>query len=138
MALVASTIADGGTEPKPCLVQKVTAPDGSIVSQTSPSVMGHPISAKTAAEIKLMMQGVVQYGTAAGVEFPPALDVAGKPGTAELGLNNVYDSWFVCFAPANNPKIAISVIVEKQVNGFGATFAAPVAKTLLENFLVRH
>jgi peptidoglycan glycosyltransferase len=137
MALVASTIADHGTEPKPYLVQKVTAPNGSIVSSTSPSVMGHPISPKTAAEISQMMQLVVTGGTAAGVGFPSTLNVAGKTGTAELGLNNIYDSWFVCFAPANNPQIAISVIVEKQVNGFGATFAAPIAKALLESALHR-
>jgi penicillin-binding protein A len=137
MALVASTIADRGSEPKPYLVQKVTAPDGSTVSTTSPSTLGRPISPKTAAELNQMMQLVVQGGTAAGVGFPSTLNVAGKTGTAELNLGNIYDSWFVCFAPANNPQVAIAVVVEKQVNGFGATFAAPIAKAILENLLHR-
>ena len=135
MALVASTIANHGSEPRPYLVQKVTAPDGSVVSKTSPSSMGHPISPKTAAELNQMMQLVVQGGTAAGI-FPPSLDVAGKTGTAEVVTNsNIYDAWFVCFAPANNPKIAISVVVEKQPNGFGASVAAPIARAILENLL---
>jgi peptidoglycan glycosyltransferase len=139
MALVAAAIGNHGNEPTPYLVQKVTAPDGSIVSSTSPSTYHRPISPKTAAELTQMMRLVVQGGTAAGVGFPPSLDVAGKTGTAELGLgpglSNVYDSWFVCFAPASNPKVAVSVIVEKQVNGFGATYAAPIAKAILENLL---
>jgi peptidoglycan glycosyltransferase len=137
MALVASTIADGGSEPVPYLVQKVTASDGSVVTRTAPTRLGHPISAKTAAELNQMMQLVVQGGTAAGVGFPPSLDVAGKTGTAELNLGNIYDAWFVCFAPANNPQVAIAVVVEKQPNGFGATFAAPIANAILQNLLHR-
>jgi len=135
MALVASTIANHGNEPTPYLVQKITAPDGSLVSATSPSTWHRPISAKTAAELTQMMQLVVQGGTAAGVGFPSSLNVAGKTGTAELNLGNIYDSWFVCFAPANNPKVAVAVLVEKQYNGFGATYAAPIAKAILENLL---
>jgi peptidoglycan glycosyltransferase len=137
MALVAATIAHGGVEPKPYLVQKVTAPDGSIVSTTSPSTLGRPISSKTAAELNQMMQLVVQGGTAAGVGFPSSLQVAGKTGTAELNLGNIYDSWFVCFAPASNPQVAVAVVVEKQLNGFGASVAAPIAKAILENLLHR-
>ena len=135
MALVAATIANGGVQARPYLVQKVVAPDGSNVSTTAPRMLGRVIKPQTAAELKQMMRLVVQGGTAASVGFPPALDVAGKTGTAELNLNNIYDSWFVSFAPANDPKIAVAVVVEKQVNGFGATFAAPIAKDILENFL---
>jgi len=137
MALVAATIGNRGDEPRPYLVQKVTAPDGSTVSTTEPGSLGHPISAKTAAQLKQMMRLVVQGGTAAGVGFNPSLDVAGKTGTAELGLGNVYDSWFTSFAPASNPKVAVAVVVEKQPNGFGATYAAPIAKAMIENLLHR-
>jgi cell division protein FtsI/penicillin-binding protein 2 len=84
-----------------------------------------------------MMRLVVQGGTAASVGFPSSLDVAGKTGTAELGLGNVYDSWFASFAPASHPKVVVAVIVEKQPNGFGATYAAPIAKAMLENLLHR-
>ena len=135
MALVAATIADGGSEPIPYLVQKVTAPDGSIVTKTTPRRLGNPISSTTAAELKSMMQLVVTGGTAAGVGFPSSLDVAGKTGTAELGLGNLYDAWFVCFAPASNPQVAIAVVVEKQPNGFGASISAPIANAILQNLL---
>jgi peptidoglycan glycosyltransferase len=138
MALVAATIANHGNEPRPYLVQKVTAPDGSIVSRTTPSTLGRPIRPKTAAQLNQMMRLVVQGGTAAGVGFPSSLNVAGKTGTAELVANsNIYDSWFTSFAPANNPQVAVAVVVEKQPNGFGATVAAPIAKAMLENLLHR-
>jgi peptidoglycan glycosyltransferase len=135
MALVSAAIANHGRMPTPYLVQQITAPNGSVVSRTKPSTLGRPISPKTAAELTQMMRLVVQEGTAAGVGFNPSDDVAGKTGTAELGLGNIYDSWFTSFAPASNPKLAVSVVVEKQPNGFGATYAAPIAKAILENAL---
>jgi peptidoglycan glycosyltransferase len=138
MALVAATIGNHGMEPRPYLVQQVTAPDGSVVTTTTPSTLGRPISPKTAAQLNQMMRLVVTGGTAAGVGFPASLNVAGKTGTAELLANsNIYDSWFTSFAPANNPKVAVAVVVEKQLNGFGATVAAPIAKAMLENLLHR-
>ena len=90
---------------------------------------------QTAAELNQMMQLVVQGGTAATVGFPAGLKVAGKTGTAELGLGNVYDAWFVAFAPADNPRYVVAVVVEKQPNGFGASVAAPIAKAILEKLL---
>jgi peptidoglycan glycosyltransferase len=83
-----------------------------------------------------MMQLVVQSGTGTSAQIP-GVPVAGKTGTAELGLGNVYDAWFVCFAPANNPRYVVAVVVEKQPNGFGGSIAAPIAKTILEKLLVR-
>jgi peptidoglycan glycosyltransferase len=137
MALVAATIGNHGREPIASLVRKVTAPNGSVISRTTPSFLGHPITAKTAAELNQMMQLVVTSGTAAGVGFPPSLNVAGKTGTAELNMGTIYDSWFVCFAPASDPTYAVAVLVEKQPNGFGATYAAPIAKAILENLMHR-
>jgi peptidoglycan glycosyltransferase len=136
MALVAATIAGGGREPQPYLVQKVTAPDGSIVSKTTPRTLAHPISSKTAAELNQMMQLVVQAGTGTAAQIP-GVPVAGKTGTAELGLGSIYDAWFVCFAPATNPQVAVAVVVEKQLNGFGGSISAPIAKAILENLLHR-
>lgn len=135
MALVAATIADKGVQPKPYLVQKIVAADGSTVAKTSPQMLGRVIKPQTAAELNQMMQLVVQGGTAATVGFPPNLNVAGKTGTAELGLGSVYDAWFVCFAPANNPRFVVAVVVEKQPNGFGASVSAPIAKAILEKLL---
>jgi len=137
MALVGATIANKGVVPKPYLVQKVVGADGSTVTKTQPQTLGRAMKPETAAELNQMMQLVVQGGTAATVGFPPDLKVAGKTGTAELGLGNVYDSWFVAFAPADNPRYVVAVVVEKQPNGFGASVAAPIAKAILEKLLHR-
>ena len=136
MALVASTIADGGVEPKPYLVQKITAPDGSTVSRTAPRMLGRVIKPQTASELNQMMQLVVQGGTGTNAQIP-GVPVAGKTGTAETGAANVYNAWFVAFAPANNPQVAVAVVVEKQLNGFGGSVSAPIAKDILENLLHR-
>ena len=135
MAMVGQTIANGGEELQPYLVDRIVAPDGSLVSKTTPHTLGRPIKPQTAAELNQMMQLVVQGGTAATVGFPPGLRVAGKTGTAELGLGTVYDAWFVCFAPADNPRYVVAVVVEKQPNGFGASVSAPIAKAILEKLL---
>ena len=135
MAMVGQTIANHGRELEPYLVNKIVAPDGSLVSKTTPQVLGQPIKASTAAELNQMMQLVVQGGTAATVGFPPGLKVAGKTGTAELGPSSVYDAWFVCFAPADNPRYVVAVVVEKQPNGFGASVSAPIARAILEKLL---
>jgi len=136
MALVGATIANRGVTPKPYLVQKVVAPDGSTVTKTAPQTLARAIKPETAAQLNQMMQLVVQGGTAAGI-FPSSLKVAGKTGTAELGLGSVYDAWFVCFAPADNPRYVVAVVVEKQPNGFGASVSAPIARAILEKLLHR-
>jgi peptidoglycan glycosyltransferase len=137
MAMVGQAIANHGEEMQPYVVDRINAPDGSLVSKTSPQVLGHPITAQTAAELNQMMQLVVQGGTAATVGFPAGLKVAGKTGTAELGLGTIYDAWFVCFAPADHPRYVVAVVVEKQPNGFGASVSAPIAKDILEKLLHR-
>jgi peptidoglycan glycosyltransferase len=137
MAMVGQTIANGGEELQPYLVDRIVAPDGSLVSRTTPHTLGRPIKPQTAAELNQMMQLVVQGGTAASVGFPASLKVAGKTGTAELGLGSVYDAWFVCFAPADHPRYVVAVVVEKQPNGFGASISAPIAKAILEKLLAR-
>ena len=83
-----------------------------------------------------MMQLVVQGGTGTAAQIP-GVAVAGKTGTAELGLGNLYDAWFVAFAPADNPRYVVAVVVEKQPNGFGGSISAPIARTILERLLHR-
>ncbi len=126
MALLASTIANGGTEPRPYLVREVAAPGG------APSVygagdLGTPISAETAANVKNMMIAVVQRGTGTSAQLA-GVSVAGKTGTA-TNASGAPHSWFVCFAPAENPRIAVAVIVENA--GYGAAVAAPIARHVL-------
>jgi penicillin-binding protein A len=136
MALVAATIANKGVEPKPYLVQKIVGPNGSTVSTTKPQMLGRVITTQTAAEINQMMQLVVQGGTGTAAQIP-GVAVAGKTGTAETNVLNYYNAWFVCFAPATNPQVAVAVVVEKQLNGFGGSISAPIAKAILENLLPR-
>jgi penicillin-binding protein A len=136
MAMVGQAIANRGKELAPYVVNKIVAPDGSLVSKTSPQTLGQPIKASTAAALNQMMQLVTQGGTAAGI-FPAGLKVAGKTGTAETGIPSVYDAWFVCFAPADHPRYVVAVVVEKQPNGFGASVSAPIAKAILEKLMAR-
>jgi penicillin-binding protein A len=136
MALVGATIANKGVEPRPYLVQKVVAADGSTVTKTTPQTLGQVIKPQTAAELNQMMQLVVQGGTGTAAQIP-GVPVAGKTGTAELGLGNLYDAWFVAFAPANNPRYVVAVVVEKQPNGFGGSISAPIAQTILRKLLHR-
>ena len=134
MAMVAATVADGGVVPKPYVVQKVVAPDGSTVRETKPGNLGRAIKPQTAAELTQMMVAAVQGGTGTAAQIP-GVQVAGKTGTAETAVNHVYTAWFVCFAPAYDPQVAVAVVLEKQANGFGGVVAAPIAKLVLEALL---
>jgi penicillin-binding protein A len=124
MAMVAQAIANGGTQMKPYLVKRVTAPDQSELSTAQPQVLGHPISANTASQLQDMMRQVVTSGTAASVLG--GQDIAGKTGTAETG-RNIYEDWFVGFAPQHNPKVAFAVVTEGSTTSDGAHNAGPIA-----------
>ena len=65
----------------------------------------------------------------------PGVRVAGKTGTAETGAANIHTTWFAAFAPADAPAGAIAVVVENQLNGFGGTISAPIAKQVMEALL---
>jgi len=88
----------------------------------------------TAAALTSMMEAVVTEGTGTAAQIP-GVQVAGKTGTAETqigtAINNV---WFIAFAPANDPKVAVAVTL-KAVPGEGATFAAPVARAVIESLI---
>jgi peptidoglycan glycosyltransferase len=134
MLLVASAIANGGVVPRPYLVQRIVGPDGSVVHTTRPDNLGRAIKPQTAADLTQMMISVVQAGTGTAARIP-GIQVAGKTGTAETAVNGVYTAWFVCFAPADDPRVAVAVVLEKQLNGFGGAVAAPIAKLVLEKLL---
>ena len=135
MAMVAATIGNGGVVPKPYVVQKVIAPDGSTVRDTRPANLGRAVKAQTAADLTTMMVAAVQGGTGTAAQIP-GIQVAGKTGTAETGVAHTNTAWFVAFAPADNPQVAIAVVLEKQ-HGFGGTVAAPIAKLVLQALLHR-
>ncbi|HEY3543633.1 MAG TPA: penicillin-binding protein 2 [Gaiellaceae bacterium] len=136
MTMVAAAVANGGVVPKPYLVQKIVGPDGSTIRNTHPRSLGRAIKPETAAELTRMMVSVVQGGTGTAAQIP-GVAVAGKTGTAETAVDKVYNAWFVCFAPADHPRYAVGVVLEKQLNGFGGSVSAPIAKQVLEGLLGR-
>jgi peptidoglycan glycosyltransferase len=135
MAMVAATIANGGVVMRPYSVAKVTASNGSTVTRTRPDALGRVISGNVAAEITSMMVGVVQSGTGTSAQIP-GVQVAGKTGTAETGIQGVNTTWFICFAPADHPRYAVAAVVERQ-HGYGGSVAAPIAKAVLQALLGR-
>jgi peptidoglycan glycosyltransferase len=133
MAMVAATVANGGVLMQPHLIDQVLAPDGSNVRRVHPHKVRRAISTQTAQELTQMMESVVTGGTATNLQIS-GVRLAGKTGTAETGVRDKYDTWFIAFAPAEGPKIAVAVALENQT-GFGATTAGPIAKALIEAML---
>jgi peptidoglycan glycosyltransferase len=133
MAMVAATIGNGGVEMRPYVVDRIESPDGGVLTRTKPKVLARPIKPETAAEVTKMMESVVTGGTGTAAQIP-GVAVAGKTGTAETGANNRNTTWFVSFAPADKPRVAVAVVLENQT-GTGGMTAAPIAKTLMEALL---
>jgi peptidoglycan glycosyltransferase len=130
MALVAATVANGGVLMAPRLVLSATNRGGTTTF--SPNVLRRVVSTTVASEISDAM--VLAVNSSWGQIFTtgakvPGLEVAGKSGTAELDPGTNPHSWFIAFAPAQNPQVAIAVIVEN--GGHGSARAAPIAGTLL-------
>jgi peptidoglycan glycosyltransferase len=134
MALVAGAVANGGKVMEPHVLKEVTSPTGGVVVKVKPHLWRRAMKPGTAAILNQMMQAVVQSGTGTAAAIP-GIKVAGKTGTAETGQNRVYTAWFIFFAPADNPQIAGAVVLEHQLNGFGGSVSAPIAKQLMEAML---
>jgi penicillin-binding protein A len=134
MALATSAIANDGVLMKPYLVKQIKDANGQIVKQTGPEQMEQSISSATAKTLTDMMVGVTDEGFG-GVVAIPGIRIASKTGTAETGIPGETHGWFVAFAPADNPQIAIAVIVEKGGTGGGS--AGPIVKSLLERALIK-
>jgi peptidoglycan glycosyltransferase len=133
MALVAAGVANDGVVMEPTLVDRIVAPDGKVIQRTSPEEWKEAVSPRTAAELTSMMTAVVQSGTGTAAQIP-GVSVAGKTGTAETGRPGQNDVWFIAFAPADRPQIAVAVAVSNQASTGGAT-AAPIAKQIIEAVL---
>jgi peptidoglycan glycosyltransferase len=130
MALVGATIANGGVLMRPMLVKEIRVP-GKAPIRTVPAVWAQPISAQTAAALRDMMIAVVKYGTGTAAKLP-YVTVAGKTGTA-THPGGPPDAWFVCFAPAQSPRIVVAVVVEDA--GYGGVVSAPIARRILADVL---
>ena len=138
-AMIAATVANGGKEMKPYLVDKVRSPDLTVIDQTDPEVLHQPVSADVAAQLTSMMTSVVQKGTGRKAQVP-GVQVAGKTGTAEVSKGVPPHTWFAGFAPADKPRIAVAVFIENggQTGTEGTTggdISAPIAKQVIQAYL---
>jgi peptidoglycan glycosyltransferase len=131
MAEVAATVANNGELMEPRLWSRVIDPDGRE-TKLDPARQSRVMSEDTASELNTMMQSVVQEGTGTAGAVS-GIDVAGKTGTAEISTG-VNDAWFIGFAPASDPQIAISCIVE-HTSGFGGPTCGPIFKAVAESIL---
>jgi peptidoglycan glycosyltransferase len=137
-AMFAATIANGGKLMTPYLVKQITASDLSTVDTTGTTQLSQPVSASVAAGLGQMMLAVVQDSDGTANAFNTAavgFTMAGKTGTAQTGTNNtgLDDAVFTCYAPYDNPQIAVGVII--QGGGYGATAAAPIAVQVIKAYL---
>jgi peptidoglycan glycosyltransferase len=134
MAMVASAVANGGRLMRPHLVDRVVDRDGRTVKRVAPHQLARVMSERSAAAVGQMMTRVVQEGTGTASALQ-GIDVGGKTGTAEVdrpcGPNQL---WFIAFAPAAHPRVAVAVTVECGA-GTGGTVAAPIAKAVMESLL---
>jgi peptidoglycan glycosyltransferase len=133
MAMVAAAVANGGKLMKPHLGDRIVDRDGRTVDRIGPEQMSQVMSADTAAKVGAMMDQVVKEGTGTAAALE-GIDVAGKTGTAEVDHGCPNQLWFIAFAPAQDPRVAIAATVECGT-GFGGTVAAPIAKAVMQELL---
>lgn len=132
MAVVASTVANGGVMMEPYLVDEIQDYNAKIIEQFEPKQVRQVIDGQTATALTDIMVKVVSSGTGTAARIA-GIEVAGKTGTAEVE-NGEPHAWFICFAPAHDPKVAVAVVVEN--GGEGGRTAAPIARKVLETALM--
>ena len=132
-AMIASAVANDGNLMTPYMVDQVRAPDLSVIDRTEPEVLSEAVSGDVAAGLTEMMLSVVENGSGRAARID-GVQVAGKTGTAEnAGADH---NWFVGFAPADDPKIAVAVFVANG-GGTGGEISAPIARDVMAAYLER-
>jgi penicillin-binding protein A len=138
MALVAAGIGNGGQVMRPYLVSQVQAPDLSTIDQASPELYKQAVSREVADQLTAMMELVVTKGTGTSAQLP-GVRVAGKTGTAQHAAGQAPHAWFIGFAPAEDPQVAVAVVVEDGGSAgseaTGGRVAAPIAKAVMNAVL---
>jgi penicillin-binding protein A len=133
MALVAAAIANDGVIMKPHVVSEIRNDQGEVIEQHRPEQWKRAVSPSVAAQVKEMMVGVVERGTGTAARIP-GVQVGGKTGTAQTGLDTNH-VWFISFAPANDPQIAVAVMLENipvANEATGGGLAAPIARAVMQ------
>ncbi|HET8927341.1 MAG TPA: penicillin-binding transpeptidase domain-containing protein [Microbacterium sp.] len=140
MAMVSAGIANGGVVMNPMMVDRVIGPDLSVQQTFDPTEFGQALDRGLADQMTRLMVANVENGVAGNARIE-GVEVAGKTGTAENGDTDPYTLWFTGFAPADDPQVAVAVVVEdgggQGQSGFGNTIAAPIAKKVMEAVLNR-
>jgi peptidoglycan glycosyltransferase len=140
MAMVSAGIANDGVVMNPRMVDRVIGPDLSVQQTFEDSEFGRALEPELADEMVAMMVANVRDGIATGARID-GVDVAGKTGTAENGPGEPYTLWFTGFAPADDPRVAVAVVVEdgggQGQSGSSNVIAAPIAKKVMEAVLGR-
>lgn len=141
MAMVASGIANGGKVMKPYLIDEEQSADLSVLDKTTPEEadFSPAVSASTASEVTKLMVSTVNDGTASPAAIP-GVSVAGKTGTAQTGQTDTSPyAWFISFAPADNPEVAVAVMIQKadipRSEVAGGLLGGPIAKAVMEAVL---
>ena len=135
MAMVAAAIANDGDVMRPYVVDEVRAANLSVLDRTDPQSISKAISSTTAEELTSMMVATVDSGTATPAQIP-GVQVAGKTGTAQSTADRPPYAWFVSFAPADNPQVAVDVLVQSSDTSRseigGGRLGGPIAKAVME------
>lgn len=133
MALVAAGIANGGEIMTPHVLADVRDQDGEVIDRYEPTPWMRATSPEVAAQLTQAMRVVAEQGTATRLQVP-GVPTAGKTGTAQIG-NGLSHAWIIGFAPADNPRVAVAVIVEGQPGASeqtGGRVAAPIGQAVLQ------
>jgi penicillin-binding protein A len=134
MAEVAAAVANKGRLMVPHLTDRIVNPEGQTVLEIHPRLQSVVMKPSTAAALTGMMEAVVREGTGTSAQIP-GVPVAGKTGTSETQIGTaINNAWFIAFAPATEPSVAVAVTLQ-DVPGVGGTYAAPVARELIESIL---
>ncbi|MGY1746320.1 peptidoglycan D,D-transpeptidase FtsI family protein [Blastococcus sp. SYSU D00695] len=132
-AMVAAAVANDGTLMTPYLVDQLRAPDLTVIEQTDPDELSEPVSPEVADQLTRMMVSVVANGSGRAARIP-GVEVAGKTGTAQVAPGVPDHNWFVGFAPADDPQIAVAVFVANG-GGTGGDVSAPIARQVMQAYL---
>jgi penicillin-binding protein A len=131
-AMIAAAVANDGSLMQPYVVDQVRAPDLSVIDETKPEELSRPVSTDIANQLTEMMLSVVERGSGKGARID-GVEVAGKTGTAQTP-DEPDHNWFIGFAPADDPSIAVAVFV-KNGGGTGGDVSAPIAREVMAAYL---
>lgn len=134
-AMVAAAVANDGVLMRPYLVERERDADLAVIGTTNPEVFSEPFSAETAASLTEVMIAVVNEGTGRPAQIS-GVQVAAKTGTAETGTDAAQHAWMIAFAPAENPQVAVALVLEHGgdlgTDAYGGSAAGPLVRDIIQ------